>query len=164
MDSLAYRAAPYGIPRSSPQLGESTVRFREAAIDEGFTLIEVLVAMVILAIGLLGLEALGIGAVRSIALADRQSGYATIASDSLESALFQLRQGLTPTQFCRTDLPFGDRLSREVDVTDPSLALVTVTVIPNPESHNAPRTNFDLSSSLYLPVAAAGVVQGAPCG
>ena len=51
---------------------------RVGSVD-GFTLIEVVVAMVILALGLLGLEALGIGAARSIATADRQSGYATIA-------------------------------------------------------------------------------------
>ncbi len=119
--------------------------------------------MVILALGLLGLEALGIGAARSIALADRQSNYATIASDSLESALFQLRQGSIPSQFCRTDLPFGDKLSREVDLTNPQLAQVTVTVIPNPESYNAPPSNFEISSSLYLQAAPAGIVQGSPC-
>ena len=60
--------------------------------EEGFTLIEVLVAMVILAVGLLGLEALGIGAARAVAMADRQSCYATLASDSLEAALHQIRQ------------------------------------------------------------------------
>lgn len=130
---------------------------------EGFTLIEVLVAMVILALGLLGLEALGIGAARSIALAERQSDYATIASDSLESALFQLRQGGIPMQFCRTDLPFQDKMSREVDLTNPQLAQVTVTVIPNPESYNAPQSNFEISSSLYLQAAPAGVLQGSPC-
>jgi hypothetical protein len=120
--------------------------------------------MVILALGLMGLEALGIGAARSIALADRQSGYATIASDSLESAMHQLRQGTLPEQFCQTDLPFGDNLSRAIDLTNPQLAQVTVTVIPNPDSFNAPDNNFEISSSLYLPVALGGVVQGDPCG
>jgi prepilin-type N-terminal cleavage/methylation domain-containing protein len=131
--------------------------------EDGFTLIEVLVAMVILALGLLGLEALGIGAARSIALADRQSDHATIASDSLESAMYQLRQGTLPPQFCQADLRFGDRMSREIDLTSPRLAQVTVTVIPNPNSFNAPTTNFVLSSSLYLPTALGGAVQGTPC-
>ena len=69
----------------------------------GFTLIEVVVAMVVLAVGLLGLEALGIRAAQSLALADRQSGYAVIASDSLESGLHQLRNGAIPPQFCQED-------------------------------------------------------------
>jgi prepilin-type N-terminal cleavage/methylation domain-containing protein len=131
--------------------------------EQGFTLLEVLVAMVILALGLLGLEALGIGAARSIALADRQSTYATVASDSLESALHQLRMGTIPSQFCRTDLPFGDRLSRQVDLSNSQLVEVTIRVIPNPESVNAPRSTFELASSLYLPVAPAGSVNGQPC-
>jgi hypothetical protein len=119
--------------------------------------------MVILAIGLLGLEALGIGAAKANALADRQSGHATIASDSLESAMHQLRQGLIPAQFCQTDLRFGDRLSRSVDMTNPQLAKVTVTVIPNPSSFNPPSGNFEVSSSLYLPMPIAGAVQGPVC-
>ncbi|MEX2582606.1 MAG: prepilin-type N-terminal cleavage/methylation domain-containing protein [Gemmatimonadota bacterium] len=130
----------------------------------GFSLIEVLVAMVVLAVGLLGLEALGIGAARSLALAERQSGYATIASDSLESGLHQLRSGVVPTQFCRSDLPHGDRLSRVVDLTNPQLAQVSVRVIPNPESPNAPNEDFEITSSLYLPVTLGGSPAGAPCG
>jgi prepilin-type N-terminal cleavage/methylation domain-containing protein len=152
------------IPPSSRRLGEFTVPSeRPVRGTAGFTLIEVLVAMVILALGLLGLEALGIGAARSIALADRQSTYATIASDSLESALHQLRQGTIPTQFCRTDLPFGDRMSRQIDLSNSQLAQVTIRVIPNPESVNAPSSEFELTSSLYLPVAAVGSVSGTPC-
>ena len=135
---------------------------RVGSID-GFTLIEVVVAMVILALGLLGLEALGIGAARSIATADRQSGYATIASDSLDSALHQLRLGTIPVQFCQTDLRFGDRLSRQVDVTNPQLAQVTVRVIPNPESPNAP-DQFEMSSAIYLPTPLGGGVVGEACG
>jgi prepilin-type N-terminal cleavage/methylation domain-containing protein len=129
---------------------------------DGFTLIEVVVAMVILALGLLGLEALGIGAAKSIALADRQSGYATLASDSLESALHQLRRGLVPVQFCQADLRFGDRMSRQIDLSDPQLARVTIQVIPNDAAPNAPDA-FELGSSLYLPVALGDPVQGTAC-
>jgi prepilin-type N-terminal cleavage/methylation domain-containing protein len=129
---------------------------------DGFTLIEVVVAMVILALGLLGLEALGIGAARSIARADRQSGYATLASDSLESALHQLRRNQVPVQFCQTDLRFGDRMSREVDLSNPQLARVTIQMVPNVETPNAPAA-FELASSLYLPVALTDPVQGSAC-
>ncbi|HEX2076147.1 MAG TPA: prepilin-type N-terminal cleavage/methylation domain-containing protein [Longimicrobium sp.] len=59
---------------------------------EGFTLVEVLVAMVILAIGLLALEAMGIGAARAVARADLQSEYTALATDRMERALSLIRQ------------------------------------------------------------------------
>lgn len=59
---------------------------------EGFTLVEVLVAMVILAIGLLALEALGIGAARAVARADVQSEYTALATQRMEETLVRIRQ------------------------------------------------------------------------
>lgn len=59
---------------------------------EGFTLVEVLVAMVILAIGLLALEAMGIGAARAVVRADLQSEYTALATDRMERALSLIRQ------------------------------------------------------------------------
>lgn len=130
----------------------------------GFTLIEVMVAMVILSIGLLGLEALGIGAARANAVAARQSRGAVMAADSLESALHQLRLRRLPVQFCQEDLEFGDRLSRQIDASDPHHVVVTVTVLSNLDSPNPPPENFIVSSSLYLPVEVGGASSGAPCG
>lgn len=137
--------------------------------EEGFTLIEVLVAMVILAVGLLGLEALGIGAARAIALADRQSGYATLASDSLESAMHQLRQGGLPARFCIEALPFGERMSREVTVTshtppaeEGQFIEIVVRIIPNPDSFNSPADEFRLEGSRYLP--SDFLISGSPAG
>lgn len=63
---------------------------------EGFTLAEVLVAMVILAVGLLALEAMGIGAARMVARADRESELTALATDRLERALNQVDLGATP--------------------------------------------------------------------
>jgi len=60
----------------------------------GFTLIEVLIAMVILAVGLLALESLGIGAARMVARAERRSSYVAMATDTLERTLSRLREGL----------------------------------------------------------------------
>lgn len=60
---------------------------------EGFTLVEVLVAMVILAIGLLALEAMGIGAARAVARADLQSEYTALATARMEETLLRVRQG-----------------------------------------------------------------------
>ncbi len=133
--------------------------------EEGFTLIEVLVAMVILAVGLLGLEALGIGAARAVAMADRQSGYATLASDSLEAALHQIRQGEMPARFCDEDLPLGDRMSRDVVVTadaEGQLIGVEVRMIPDPDAFNAPDQDFVLEASRYLP--SDWMIIGTPAG
>lgn len=130
--------------------------------ESGFTLIEVLVAMIILAVGLLALEALGIGAARAIVIAERQSGYVTVASDSLESALHQLRAGTVPDQFCET-IDRGDQLSRTVEFPTGSLAVVTVEAIPNSGSVSAPARPFKVKSSVYLPNATTTIVNGSPC-
>lgn len=149
----------------------STSRARDGCIvttdpvvrgENGFTLIEVMVAMLILAIGLLGLEALGLGAARSLTRAKRQSSFATLASDSLESALHQLRSHTIPRSFCQEDLRWGDRLSREVDLSDPQLARVVVRVLPAPEAPGGVPP-FEVSSALYLPVPLVGAPAGAPC-
>lgn len=63
--------------------------------DAGFTLIEVLIAMVILAIGLLAVEALGIGAARSVQRARVQSAYSALASDELEQTMVTISQAPT---------------------------------------------------------------------
>lgn|GEM_PF-1171806 len=55
--------------------------------DAGFTLIEVLIALVILAIGLLSVEALGIGAARSVQRARVTGAYTALATDELEQAM-----------------------------------------------------------------------------
>lgn len=62
----------------------------------GFTLIEVLVALVILAVGLLALEALGIGAARMVNKARRQSEYLAVATSELERVTGLLRSNQNP--------------------------------------------------------------------
>jgi type IV pilus assembly protein PilV len=59
--------------------------------DAGFSLIEVLVAMVILAVGLLAIEAMAIGAARQIASANHTTEYTLLASGQLEAEILRLR-------------------------------------------------------------------------
>lgn len=63
---------------------------------EGFTLIEVLVALVILAVGLLALEALGIGAARMVSRAQLQDELTQVAAAELETALHEIRESAAP--------------------------------------------------------------------
>lgn len=63
-----------------------------ARADAGFTLIEVLIAMVILAIGLLAVEALGIGAARTVQRARVQSAYTALATDEMEQVMATINQ------------------------------------------------------------------------
>jgi prepilin-type N-terminal cleavage/methylation domain-containing protein len=62
----------------------------------GFTLVEVLIAMVVLAVGLLALESMAIGASRKIATANRMTEYTLIASQQLETTQARVRQNLNP--------------------------------------------------------------------
>ncbi len=116
--------------------------------DAGFTLIEVLVAMVILAVGLLGLEALGIGASRAVNRAERTSAFAFVASDTLERTLGRIRRGDpvsdgTTTTVIRpgdSQRLIEDTLRITIATTQVStsparnLRTVSVTVVPDPSS------------------------------
>lgn len=89
---------------------ERTVRL---ASREGFTLIEVLVAMVILSVGLLGLEALGIGAARSLASAETKNELVAAATTAMEETQKEIRDATAAApvvagQTCET--PTGSRL------------------------------------------------------
>jgi type IV pilus assembly protein PilV len=67
------------------------IRETAARRDAGFTMIEVLIAMVILAIGLLAVESLGIGAARSVQRARVQSAYSALGTDELEQAMVTIQ-------------------------------------------------------------------------
>lgn len=101
---------------------------------EGFTLLEVLVAMVILAIGLLALEAMAIGSARMVARADRESQYSALATERLESVLQRIDQGQSPASG-ETDEGDGATVATVVTrdvVSTSNVFTVTVTVTPPP--------------------------------
>lgn len=106
--------------------------------DAGFTLVEVLVAMVILAIGLLGIEAMAIGASRQIAMANRTTQYTLLGSQEIEAALTQARAGAAP-QARRFSLSNGAVVdvapAAELQPDNSRLWTVTVTVTPPTSSH-----------------------------
>ncbi|HST59815.1 MAG TPA: prepilin-type N-terminal cleavage/methylation domain-containing protein [Longimicrobium sp.] len=100
----------------------------------GFTLIEVLVAMVILAIGLLALEALAVGSARMVVRADRESQYSALATERLEGVLQRIDLGQNPASG-ETDEDDGATVATVVtrDVVGArNVFTVTVTVTPPP--------------------------------
>jgi prepilin-type N-terminal cleavage/methylation domain-containing protein len=103
--------------------------------NEGFTLIEVTIAMVILAVGLLSLEALGIGAARVVTLSEKQGRYATLAASAMETMRNDIRAapGALPIdQTTYVLLAGGDTavVKREAKKQDVKQARLTVTVSP----------------------------------
>lgn len=125
-------------------------RFPRAGPPGGFTLIEVLIALVILAVGLLGLQALGVIAVRSTALAERNTRAAALATEHLEDALERLRVDELPEQYTCT-LAGGDRVAREVRVNPNNDHLVRVTVTVTPEPRGSTPRPLTLTAHAYSP-------------
>jgi prepilin-type N-terminal cleavage/methylation domain-containing protein len=83
----------------------------------GFTLIEVVIALVILAIGLLGLEALGIASSKMAARAAVQSEYTSRAGTTLEGLMARLQLDdptLTGTSYCPGTTAVNSASGREV--------------------------------------------------
>jgi prepilin-type N-terminal cleavage/methylation domain-containing protein len=97
----------------------------------GFTLVEVLIAMVVLAVGLLALESLAIGASRRIASANRMTEYTLIASQQLETTQQRVRQNLNPQSGTQV-LANGTLVSTTVTQAGGTGTLwrITVTVTP----------------------------------
>lgn len=115
-----------------------TTEPQKRTAEAGFTLVEVLVAMVVLAVGLLGLEALGVGAARMVNRAERQHGLVAAASDTLERTLGRIRATPAGTAIPEVQQRFmvAGRDSIRVHVTSPGsrLTTVSVTAIPSPSS------------------------------
>ncbi len=110
----------------------------------GFTLIEVLIAMLILAVGLLALEAMAIGASQSIATANRMTEYTLIASQRLETVLEQARDPNQNPVSVDDVLANGTLVSTNVQTNAQGAAgtlfTVTVTVTPPTGASNTPPT------------------------
>jgi prepilin-type N-terminal cleavage/methylation domain-containing protein len=124
--------------------------------EAGFTLIEVLAAMVIVAIGLLGLQALGIGAARSVVRADHQSELAAVSTASIEAAQQAIRENPagTPTgQTCDTDVESGIDLCVTVEkrTTTPSLAAGSARLTVRAVHPQMVQDTFSISSYVYDP-------------
>lgn len=118
----------------------------------GFTLIEVLIALVLLGIGFMAVGALGVMAARSVALANRTSEYAVTASHYMEVALEGIRAG---TVSCGTTTVDESAPTFVVDRVvswdaDKRTATVEVNAVPRDGVAGQPGT-FTAVNSLYIP-------------
>jgi prepilin-type N-terminal cleavage/methylation domain-containing protein len=131
---------------------------------DGFTLIEVLVAMVILAVGLLGLEALGIHAFRSVALAERNSQAATIATMYVEQAIGELRSASATVPAPVSTTVDGYTVVREAPCTPAGgpAAQVRVRVTVTPPARGPAANPLSLRSDIFNPNLATGVSACSP--
>lgn len=127
--------------------------------ESGFTMVEVLFAMILLAVGFLGLQALAVGSIRMIARADRQAELSMAASQEMEVAFQQIRAGQTPQSRCTATAEF--RVSRLVEQLDTRTPRVTVTATaPGAPVLVQPVV---LQASLYTRYPLAGIDAGSGC-
>lgn len=121
--------------------------------EAGFTLIEVLAAMLVLSIGLLGVQALGVGAARSVVRADHQTEMAGLAISAMEARQQAIRRdpgGLVSGESCDTDPTSGIDLCVRVEGgggLPAGSARITVRAI----HPRLVRDTFSITSYLYDP-------------
>jgi type IV pilus modification protein PilV len=129
----------------------------------GFTLIEVMIAMLILAVGLLSLTGLGVRGVRSLGEAGRNTHAAVTATEMIEGARSELRRNQLPEQQCDT-LPNGGVVSRAVAVQN-NRRLVRVSVTVTPDSRGRAPRPFAVQdySLLPQPVPGSEAPSGSAC-
>jgi hypothetical protein len=118
----------------------------------------VLVAMVILAIGLMGLQALGISAARSVVLGQVQSAYAARASAEMERGIVMVEQDVSgtacPSGSTTLDpTPGGDKVVRTLE-PGPARCRITIEITPDPDAVGAgavrPQT-YTLVHDVFVP-------------
>ena len=130
--------------------------------EGGFTMLEVLFAMIILAVGLLALQGLGVMAVKTLGVADRKSRSAAVAAEYLEDGLRLIRANQLPSSFACPVGAYGDNVQRTVDnTTNPNLPSVTVTVTPAAGSGTP--LPFSMTASTFVSTPVSAVSSSTPC-
>jgi prepilin-type N-terminal cleavage/methylation domain-containing protein len=132
---------------SRRRIAPAGARDRTGRSPGGFSLVEVLIAMLILAVGLLALQALTIASLRAGGQADQNTRAVASATRFLEGGMSELRQGRLPAPFDCT-LANGDVVVRTSEILDdPNLAVVQVQVTP--ETPGSPAVPHTLSTYVY---------------
>jgi type IV pilus assembly protein PilV len=99
--------------------------------DNGFTLIEVLIAIVILSVGLLGMASLTVGIIKGNSFSGDLTTATTLAQDKMEDLRRKASNDYSSVvSETKADHPDDDKYKREVSVTDnsPATDMKTVSV------------------------------------
>lgn len=156
-------AGPKGWGRLALQSGGSIPKIttaRERSVrtrgEEGLTLIEVLAAMLVLAVGMIGVQALGIGAARLLARADQQTGMAVAATAAMEVRQQEIRRdpaGVVAEEECALDATAGVDLCVRVDPggSSPDVSMGSARITVRAVHPRLPRDTFSITSWVYDP-------------
>ncbi|MFQ5918099.1 MAG: prepilin-type N-terminal cleavage/methylation domain-containing protein [Candidatus Binatia bacterium] len=109
---------------------------RNGRNDRGFTLLEILVAVTLLSIGLLGVAGLTVGIMRGNRHSNMTTTATTLAQDKIEDVRANgysgTPAGTFPEPYNNADFPFYKRVTVVTDNTpSPNMKTVTVTVYWN---------------------------------
>jgi Tfp pilus assembly protein PilV len=118
-------------------------------------LIELMIAVVLIGVGLMVLQSLGVTAARTVMLADRTTRSTALAAEWMEDGLRLLRQNREPPAFSCT-LSNGDRIARSLDRSNPNVPRLTVTTTLEPRGGT--ERPHAISSSVFLPASNLAVV------
>lgn len=128
------------------------LRVRRAAVvrcSAGFTLIESLMAMVILSVGLLSMMPLGASGLSMVAFAEKRTERTVTAATHLERSVLQLQRTRALADTAWT-LPNGDKIERTVDRSQEQ-KLWTVTLRLTPAAAHQGGQTTSLSSHVFIP-------------
>jgi type IV pilus assembly protein PilV len=118
---------------------------RSFSTVEGFTLIEIMIAVAIISIGLLALGGLQVSLIRGNALSQRMTAAVSVAEQAVEQIKktpYANIQSESPTQVTASGLKFTSQVdvTNDTPLTNTKTITVTVTWSDGRKSHTVPLT------------------------
>jgi type IV pilus assembly protein PilV len=113
------------------------------SIEAGFTLIEIMIALVILSIGLVALAGLQLSAIKGNTFSNRMTAAVSIANQKLEQIKDKAYANIlseSPTQIPQSPFTTQVTVTNNIPLTNTKTVNVTVTWSEGSKSHSVPIT------------------------